>query len=76
MVIINFDFFFFKCQNSEFPPIINEEQRLRYKKKFNEDYEEYRKLHTYIAKVPSRFADLEIRRRRECGNQESREVIR
>lgn len=60
---------------TEFPPIANEEQRLRYKKKFNEDYEEYRKLHTYIAQVPSRFADLEVRRRRERENQESREAI-
>ena len=34
------------------------EQRLQYKKDFTHQYKEYRKLHTQVNNVSSRFAEL------------------
>jgi hypothetical protein len=43
---------------SEYPPIARVEQRRKYKTEFDKDYSEYRKLHTVMEKVRSRFASL------------------
>lgn len=54
---------FFKYR--QYTAINNTEQRRSYKAEFNSDYEEYRRLHTQIADVSKRFADLEEQRQRE-----------
>lgn len=41
------------------------EQRRRYKTEFNADYEEYRRLHTQVAKVSKRFIELQDRLKQE-----------
>ncbi|KAG8268526.1 hypothetical protein J6590_023904 [Homalodisca vitripennis] len=45
----------------DYPPIKSPEQRRRYKEDFNNNYDEYRKLHTIVAKVSGKFAQLEQR---------------
>ncbi|KAK0161090.1 hypothetical protein PV327_009605 [Microctonus hyperodae] len=50
---------------TQYTAINNTEQRRSYKAEFNSDYEEYRKLHTRIAEVSQRFAELEEQRQRE-----------
>ncbi|XP_015604168.1 RNA polymerase II elongation factor Ell isoform X2 [Cephus cinctus] len=58
--------------------ISSAEQRRRYKAEFNADYEEYRRLHTQVAKVSKRFAQLEERLKQEMayGNYERSEEIK
>ncbi|XP_068986727.1 RNA polymerase II elongation factor Ell isoform X2 [Bombus flavifrons] len=54
------------------------EQRRRYKAEFNADYEEYRTLHTQVAKVSKRFIELQDRLKQEeaSGNWVEYQEIR
>lgn len=56
--------------------ISSTEQRRRYKAEFNADYEEYRRLHTQVAKVSKRFVQLQDRLKQEeaSGNWEEYQV--
>ncbi|XP_053976831.1 RNA polymerase II elongation factor Ell [Hylaeus volcanicus] len=72
-------------KSSEYPDyltyyttISSAEQRRRYKAEFNADYEEYRRLHTQVAKVSKRFSQLQDRLRQEeaSGNWEEYQGIR
>nr|XP_033323769.1 RNA polymerase II elongation factor Ell isoform X1 [Megalopta genalis] len=53
---------------TSYTTISSEEQRRRYKDEFTADYEEYRKLHTQVAKVSERFTQLEERLKQEQRN--------
>ncbi|KZC10191.1 RNA polymerase II elongation factor ELL2 [Dufourea novaeangliae] len=62
-------------KSSEYPDyltyyttISSSEQRKRYKAEFNADYEEYRRLHTQVAKVSKRFTHLQERLKQEEAN--------
>ncbi len=48
-----------------FPPILNQDQRLRYKAEFNRFYARYMELHNGLGKISKRFADLEDRLHKE-----------
>lgn len=44
---------------SDYTPIKTTEQRRKYKEDFNNNYNEYRRLHTIVAKVAQKFSQLE-----------------
>lgn len=58
----------------DYTPILSLEQRRRYKDDFNSNYNEYRRLHTIVAKVSSKFVQLEQRLLQEEKNSEGYKV--
>jgi hypothetical protein len=59
---------------SDYPRITSVEQRRRYKTEFDNDYAEYRQLHTVIEKVSNRFSQLEEELRNEANNDKKYKV--
>lgn len=47
------------CFSSEFPPIINNEERERYKSLFDEDHLEYKKLQAEMDQINKRLAEVD-----------------
>lgn len=54
----------------EYPPITSIEQRRKYKTEFDNEFNDYRKLHQMIESVSKRFAQLEEKLRNEEHNEE------
>ncbi|XP_054285714.1 RNA polymerase II elongation factor ELL [Macrosteles quadrilineatus] len=60
----------------DYTPITSVEQRRRYKDDFNSNYNEYRSLHAIVAKVSSKFAQLEQRLLQEKKDSEGYKKIK
>jgi RNA polymerase II elongation factor ELL len=54
---------------SEFTRILSVEQRRKYKTEFDQDYQEYRELHTMMEGVSQKFTMLEDRLRQVTNNE-------
>eukprot|EP00095_Tigriopus_kingsejongensis_P004709 maker-scaffold276_size226481-snap-gene-1.27 protein:Tk04709 transcript:maker-scaffold276_size226481-snap-gene-1.27-mRNA-1 annotation:"rna polymerase ii elongation factor ell" len=56
----------------EFVKVVTAEQRNRYKKEFNANYETYRKLHALTTQVPKRAVHLENKLKQEAPGSDAR----
>lgn len=59
---------------SDFTRITTIEQRRQYKTEFDNDYADYRRLHTVMENVSRRFAELEAQMRNEEHNDQRYKV--
>lgn len=64
----------FSIHSSQFTRITSIEQRRRYKTEFDNDYEEYMRLHADTERVSRRFALLEESLRNEENNDQRYKV--
>lgn len=56
--------------------IIDDDQRYKYKQAFNEEYEEYRNLHSSIDLVSKKFCEMqELRRKTQKGTTEFQVIL-